>query len=75
MTQPPNTENGRFCNVENIKDGQKIALFNSNFPNYTHFVVYDYDIRFFNNNNRRYFEINTYPNDPRDVLKLVYSFN
>jgi len=71
MTQPPNTENGRICRVENIQDGQKIALF----TNYTHFVVYEFDIRFYNTNNRRYFEINTYPNDPRQVLKLVYSFN
>lgn len=42
------------------------------YTNDQYFIIDDYDIRFFTVKYRRIIlEINTYPNDPRELLKLI----
>lgn len=37
------------------------------------FKIYDYDIRFFDEQNNYILEINTFPHNPKDVISLIYS--
>jgi hypothetical protein len=47
-------------------DGKKIRI-----NKLYYFIIYDFDIRFFNNTNTQCFEINTYPLNPREILKKI----
>lgn len=55
---------------EKIDDNKKYIMCRDKY-----FIIFDYDIRIFNNKHQMILEINTFPNDPRELLKLTNHFN
>jgi len=39
-----------------------------------YFIIFDYDIRIFNKNHQKIFDINTYPYEPNDILYKFFTF-
>ncbi len=56
-------------NDEEYIEGKKYKI-NNNY----YFIIFENDIRFFNNDTLLKFEINTYPHNPRDILKYFNFF-
>ena len=51
--------------LETITDGEKIYINKAKY-----FIIFDYDLRIYKNNTLLT-EINTYPNNPRDIFKII----
>lgn len=53
-------------NHNDYEDGVKY-----NISSEKYFMIFEYDIRIFNNKRKQILEINTYPNDPRKLLECI----
>ncbi len=54
--------------MDNIKESQKVYISENKY-----FVIYDFDIRFYNTK-EQILTINTYPINPRELIKLISYF-
>jgi hypothetical protein len=54
--------------MDNIKEGQKVYISENKY-----FIIYDFDIRFYNNK-EQILTINTYPNNPIELIRLISFF-
>jgi hypothetical protein len=57
--------------LESLKDGLKHQIT----PHGKYFMIDDRDLRIYDKNKQFLLEINTYPNDPRSILKLINHFH
>lgn len=55
--------------VEKYKK-EEINIINKDY----YFIIFDYDIRIFNKNHQKIFDINTYPYEPNDILYKFFTF-
>lgn len=70
-------------NLKSIIDGQKYSItvvaskYNKKYVagKEKYFIIYDYDIRFYDHKNYCLLEFNTYPNNPRDILVNIFSMS
>lgn len=56
----------RLKEIEQLKDGVEFDI-----DGCLSFIIYEFDIRIYNENDKRIMEINTYPINPREIFKYI----